>query len=238
MLKVTSLNKHFGNVHAVNDFSIRIDKGEIVGLVGPNGSGKTTAMECIVSIQNPDSGKIVIGGHDLYEEPEHAKALIAYVPEMPSLLSFATVLEQIQFTAEAWRAKNWKPMAEKLIEGFDLSDKKNSYTWSLSKGQSQKVAIISAFVHSPKMIFMDEPLIGIDPKGGNLLKNLIRQHKMQGKSALISSHMLSLIEELCSRICILNEGKIIAHGTIEQLRKMAATEDKSLEAIFLKITEG
>jgi ABC-2 type transport system ATP-binding protein len=238
MLRVISLNKRFGNIQAVKDFSIRIAPGEIVGLVGPNGSGKTTAIECMLSLQNADSGQIIIGGHDLYKEPELAKALIAYIPEMPSLLTHVTVLEQIQFTAEAWRAKDYKRKADRMIEGFDLTEKRNSYTWSLSKGQGQKLGVISAFIHSPKMIFMDEPVIGIDPKGGRFLKDLIKEHVSMGGSVLISSHMLNLIEELCSRIYVLNKGSIVTEGTMEQLQTIAKTSEKSLESIFLKITEG
>jgi ABC-2 type transport system ATP-binding protein len=235
---VKGLSKRFGNVQAVSDFDMRIDDGEIVGLVGPNGAGKTTAMECIITVQNADSGDVHIEGHSIYKSPEKAKANIAYVTEIPVLLSFLTVSEQIQFTSEIFSAESWKKKADTMLGGFDLEDKRNNYTWTLSKGQKQKVAVISAFAHSPNLVFFDEPLLGIDPKGARYLKDLLREHAKGNGSVLISSHTLTLIEEICDRIYIMNKGKIITSGTLEDLRTMANDPQGDLESVFLKITKG
>ncbi len=251
MLKVVKLTKDFDKVRAVNNFSFEIGEGEVVGLVGPNGCGKTTTINCITSLLNSTSGEIFIQGHDLYKVPEKAKAKIAYVPEMPILLfEDLSVLENIQFASKAYFHDDWKDTAMRLIGDFDLEDKKNSAVRSLSKGQKQKTAIICAFVHEPELVFFDEPLIGIDPKGAKRLKELIREHKEKGGSVLISSHMLSLIEEVCDRVMIMNDGKLMVEGTFEEIKNLmnkkllGMTEeekkemDYDFEDLFIKITEG
>ncbi len=235
LLDVRNLSKRFGNVQAVKDFSITIKRGEIVGLVGPNGAGKTTAIECITTIQNADSGQIYIEGYDVYTQPEKAKAHIGFVPEIPALVPTLSVIEYIQVTAELFNAEDWKERAEELLRGFSMQNKKNSYTWALSKGEKQKVAIISALAHSPNVLFLDEPLLGIDPHGAHYFKKLMRERAGAGCGILISSHVLSLIEDIAHRIMIMDSGTIVASGTLEELRRMAH-EPGDLENIFLKIT--
>jgi ABC-2 type transport system ATP-binding protein len=238
ILRVKGLNKRFGDVHAVADLDMKIGAGEIVGLVGPNGAGKTTAMECMITVQNADSGEVHIEGHDIYLSPEKAKANIAYVTEIPVLLSFLTVSEQIQFTAEVFSAKEWRKKADAMLAGFDLEEKRNNYSWTLSKGQKQKVAIISAFAHNPNIVFFDEPLLGIDPKGARYLKDLLLKHSQGNGSVLISSHTLTLIEEICHKIYVMDEGRIVSSGSLEDLRTLANDPTGNLESVFLKITEG
>lgn len=247
VLKVVELTKRFSFVKAVDRFSFQVGKGEVVGLVGPNGSGKTTTIDCVTGLQNPDSGQIIINGHDLHKEPEKAKMKIAYVPEMPFLLlEDLSVIENIRFASKAYFHDNWKDTAERLIRGFDLQDKRRSAVKNLSKGQKQKTAIICAFCHEPDLIFFDEPLIGIDPKGGKLLKDLIREHCEKGGSVLISTHMLDVIREICDRVIILNKGKAVARGTFQEitdlvnhrLESRGAGKDVAFEDVFIKITEG
>ncbi len=222
ILKVVGLTKEFDDLKAVDDISFEIGEGEIVGLVGPNGCGKTTSINCITSIWNSTDGQIFIEGHDLYRAPEKAKRNIAYVPEMPMLLfSELTVMENIQFASKAYFHDDWKDTAERLVKEFDLVEKKNDAVRGLSKGQKQKTAIICAFVHEPKLVFFDEPLIGIDPKGGKVLKDIIREHRAKGNSALISSHMLGLIEEICDRVMIMNKGKIVMEGAFHEIEEQA-----------------
>ena len=252
LLEVSGLSKNFGKIRAVDDLSFSVEEGEIVGLVGPNGSGKTTTLKCVTSILNASAGRIVIEGHDLYQEPEKAKRNIAYIPEMPELLiKKMTVVQNIQFAAKMYFHEEWRETAVRLMKGFDLDDKGNRGVAELSKGEKQKTAIICAFVHEPKLIFLDEPLIGIDPKGVRLLKDLLREHRAKGGSALISSHMLDLIEELCDRVIVINEGKKIVEGTISEIEAMAVekaaqkadtiddvSEDYTdFEDVFIKITE-
>lgn len=238
ILRVKGLNKRFGDVQAVANFDMNMGDGEIVGLVGPNGAGKTTAIECMITVQNADSGDVHIEGHSIYESPEKAKANIAYVTEIPVLLPFLTVTEQVQFTAEIFSVEDWRKKADTMFKGFDLDDKRNNYTWTLSKGQKQKVAAISAFAHSPNLVFFDEPLLGIDPKGARYLKDRLKEHAGRNKSVLISSHTLTLIEEICNRIYIMDKGRIVTSGTMQQLRTMADDPKGDLESVFLKITKG
>lgn len=243
VLEVKSITKYFDSLLAVDNFSFNVKEREVVGLVGPNGCGKTTTLNCITSLLNTNSGEIIIHGHNLYKEPARAKKDIAYVPEMPELLyPDLTILENIQLTAKAYFHDDWEEVVEKLINDFDLEDKKHDDIGNLSKGQKQKTAIIAAFSHAPSLIFFDEPLIGIDPKGGKILKDLIKDFKKTGGSVLISSHMLDLIEEVCDRVIIMGKGKKITEGTIEEIRQKAFNEtesiDKDFEDVYIKITEG
>lgn len=243
MLEVRGLSKYFDDLLAVDNFSFEIREGEVVGLVGPNGCGKTTTLNCITSILDSDEGEIIMLGHNLYEEPAKAKKDIAFIPEMPELLFYQlTVLENIQLISKAYFHDDWEKTAEKLIKAFDLEDKANDPVGSLSKGQKQKTAIIAAFAHEPRLLIFDEPLIGIDPKGGKVLKDLIDDHRKDGGSVLISSHMLDLIEEISDKVIIMGNGKKLAEGTMEEIRTRAFddsdSDDKDLEAIYIKITEG
>lgn len=239
LLKVRDLSKSFRKVKAVIDFNLDAGKGEAVGLVGPNGAGKTTALRCICGVMRPDSGHIWMGGHSLYEEPVEAKRLLAYVPEIPYPFPHLTVWEHVMFIARAFSVDNWEPRAEELIETFDLTEKKDDFCLTLSKGMKQKVMLISAFIHDPMVIIMDEPLYGIDPKGSYTLKRLLKERLDAGATTLISSHMLGLIEAVCPKVVVMDKGKIIAKGTYEELRETAAQkEDATFEEVFVKITEG
>ncbi len=243
VLEVRGLTKYFDDLLAVDNFSFEIREGEVVGLVGPNGCGKTTTLNCITSILDSDDGDIILFGHNLYKDPAKAKKNIAFIPEMPELLFYQlTVLENIQLISKAYFHDDWEETAERLIEAFDLEDKMNDPVGSLSKGQNQKTAIIAAFAHEPRLLIFDEPLIGIDPKGGKVLKDLIDHHKQNGGSVLISSHMLNLIEEISDKVIIMGKGRKLIEGTIEEIRSRAFDDsysgDKDLEDIYIKITEG
>lgn len=236
-LSVEHLQKRYSKVTALDDVSLDIQPGEIVGIVGPNGAGKTTLLKCILTLERPDFGRIRIFDHDPFTRPEKAKRDIAYVPETPDFLSGLTVQEYIHFIAAAFWTEEYKEETRELLIAFDLSEKRHSLQSELSKGQIMKTLIVAAFIHHPKLLFFDEPLLGIDPKGGKLLRQMILRTKEEGGSVVISSHMLDLIEDLSDRIIILNEGKIVASGTIDELRKQLSMEDSDFTDVFIEITE-
>lgn len=238
LLEVRNLTKIFPEVVAVNDVSLTIRPGEVVGLVGPNGAGKTTLIRCIIGLENPERGDITIFGHDRFSEPHKAKAGIAHVPEVADMVQGLTVWEHINFIAAAYGATGKQHQAMQMLQWFDLLDKVHEHEKNLSKGQAQKVMVISAFIHDPGLIFFDEPLIGIDPKGGKILKDMILQKRNEGGSVLVSSHMLDLIEEISDRVIIMDKGRIIREGSIEELKEDHFMQGSDFEDVFIKITGG
>lgn len=239
MLTVKGLKKSFRTNKAVDDVSFKMDRGEILGLVGPNGAGKTTLIRCICSILKMDKGRVTIIGKDLYRDAPGSRRPMAYVPEIPYPYDYLTVHEHIEFIARAYSIEDWKEEAEDLLKRFDLWKKKDDLVHTLSKGQKQKLTIVCAAIHHPRVILLDEPLIGIDPKGARALKDLVRQWAKEKRCVLLSSHMLGLVEALCHRILIMDDGKIVARGTIDELRARARMgEDASFEDTFISITEG
>jgi ABC-2 type transport system ATP-binding protein len=237
MLEVTNLSKSFGKIQAVKDFSFSVKGGEILGLIGPNGAGKTTVLRCICSIIRPDKGKIKINGYDLFEKPIQAKQQLAFVPEIPYPINYLTVEEHVRFSARVFNIDNWENKADEMIRRFDLGEKSKELVNYLSKGQKQKVNIISSFIHDPQIILLDEPLYGIDPKGGKYLKDLIRAAKARNAAIVISSHMLGLVEELATKILIMAKGEKLAEGSIDEIAKIAhLKKDSRLEDVFIEIT--
>lgn len=238
MIQVRGLRKVYKTLVAVDDLSFTVNPGEIFGLVGPNGAGKTTTLKCICGVALPTQGLILVNGFNLFENEQQAKKLMAFVPETPNPYEILTVTEHMKFISLLYSVEDPDPEIEKLLRTFDLYEKRNDLVNSLSKGMKQKLTICCALVHDPQILLLDEPLIGIDPRGARTLKDLLIERANHGKSVIISSHMLPVVEELCHRILIIDHGKKIAEGTLEEIRKAAlASSDASLEDVFLKITE-
>jgi ABC-2 type transport system ATP-binding protein len=238
MIQVRGLRKVYKKVTAVDDLSFTVNDGEILGLVGPNGAGKTTTLKCICGVALPTEGLVLIDDYDLFKHEQEAKTLLAFVPETPNPYEILTVTEHMKFISLLYSVENPDPKIEELLRAFELYEKKDDLVNSLSKGMKQKLTICCALVHDPAILLLDEPLIGIDPRGARTLKDVLIQRAAQGKSVIISSHMLYLVEELCHRILIIDHGRKIAEGTLEDIRKEAlAASDASLEDVFLKITE-
>ena len=238
MIQVRGLRKVYKKVTAVDDLSFTVNDGEILGLVGPNGAGKTTTLKCICGVALPTEGLVLIDDYDLFQHEQEAKTLLAFVPETPNPYEILTVTEHMKFISLLYSVENPDPKIEELLRAFELYEKKDDLVNSLSKGMKQKLTICCALVHDPAILLLDEPLIGIDPRGARTLKDVLIQRAAQGKSVIISSHMLYLVEELCHRILIIDHGRKIAEGTLEDIRKEAlAASDASLEDVFLKITE-
>ena len=238
MIQVRGLRKVYKTVTAVDDLSFDVKDGEIFGLVGPNGAGKTTTLKCMCGVALPTEGLILIDGINLLKDEQNAKKLLAFVPETPNPYEILTVTEHMKFISRLYSVENADPKIEELLRAFELYEKKDDLVNSLSKGMKQKLTICCALVHDPRIILLDEPLIGIDPRGARTLKDILIERAERGNSVIISSHMLYLVEELCHRILIIDHGKKIAEGTLEDIRRKAlASSDASLEDVFLKITE-
>ena len=239
MLKVTNLVKYYKRTLAVDAISFEVADGEIVGLLGPNGAGKTTVLRCITGIVQTTDGVIEIDGINLAEREEDAKRRVAFVPEVPTPYEMLTVTEHLRFIAMAYQTMDrFEERAETLLRRFELFDRRDDLVLSLSKGMKQKLAIACAFIHEARVILLDEPLIGIDPRGVHELKDMIATARDEGKSILISTHMLDTAERLCDRIIILQRGVIIAEGSLDELHQRANMgEDASLEDVFLSLTE-
>lgn len=236
MLIVEELVKNYGKLSALGGVSFQVDSGEIVGLLGPNGAGKSTALKSITGLVRPTSGTITIEGFS--NKDSEAKKLFTYVSETPELYEMLTVMEHMEFIAFAYDLKDWKERANDLLEQFDLKDKRDELGKNLSKGMKQKVAICSGLLHDPKLLIFDEPFIGLDPKAIRELKNIFRRLKEEGKTIFISSHLLDSIEDFCDRVLVLKEGKLIAKGTLSELRSsLKGSKNSSLEDVFLEVTK-
>ncbi len=238
MLEVTNLYKSFRHVRAVDGLSLHVQAGEIVGLLGPNGAGKTTTLRCICGILRPDAGHIVVGGYNLATQEEQAKRLIAFIPEVPNPYELLTVREHIQFTAMCYGTMDvFRTRIEELLNRFELKSKENALVATLSKGMKQKLAVACAFVHEARVFLCDEPLIGIDPRGQHELKSELQRLRDSGCAILVSTHQLDTAERLCDRVIIMQAGRKLAEGTLDELRAQAQMADSTLEQVFLRLTE-
>lgn len=236
MLEVNGLIKKYGKQNAVNDISFRLDGGEVVGLLGPNGAGKSTTMKCIVGLLRKTSGEILIGDHDHLSVS--AKKLFSYIPETPHIYDLLTVKEHMQFIAQAYRVDNWKEKADQWMELYDLTDKQDKLGRDLSKGMRQKVSICCALLPDPQLLFFDEPMIGLDPKAIKNTKKIFKELKENGKTILVSTHLIDSVETIADRIMIMKDGNIIGNDTLSNLKtQFSATDDSSLEDLFLELTK-
>lgn len=239
MLEVHGLVKEYRNYRAVSDLSFSIRPGEIVGLIGPNGAGKTTALRCLSGILRPTSGTVRINGHDLLTDQFNAKKGVAFVPEVPSLYELLTVYEHLRFIAMCFdEVERFEEVHEELLRKYHLMDKRNDLVATLSKGMRQKLSVACAMIHSANVFLFDEPLIGIDPAGAHELKQELMMARDRGGSILVSTHLLDTAEKLCDRVLIMARGKLLAEGTIPELRDQFQMQEESLETMFLKLTEG
>lgn len=238
MLQVINLIKDYNKFRAVDGITFTVNPGEIVGLLGPNGAGKTTVMRCIAGILLPTSGEIRINGYDLLTQQVDAKKGLAFAPEVPALYELLTVKEHLRFVAMAFNSLNlYEKHADEILARYDLSEKANSFVATLSKGMKQKLAVACAWIHNAKVLLLDEPLIGIDPRGVHRFKLELIKAKHEGAAILISTHLLDTAEKFCDRVIILAKGRKVVEGTLADLQKMSDMEGATLEELFLKLTD-
>ena len=220
MLKITHLTKTFGEKKAVDDLSLEIAPGEIYGFIGHNGAGKTTTLKSVVGIQQFDAGEITIGGISLKEDPLACKRQLAYIPDNPDLYDFMTGIKYLNFIADIFGVSTSDRQAriQKYADLFELTDDLAQPIAAYSHGMKQKLAIISAWIHDPKLILMDEPFVGLDPKASHLLKGMMREVCDAGGAIFFSTHVLEVAEKLCDKVAIIKAGKLILSGTMEVWR--------------------
>src|SRR2546427_3927371 len=234
------MRKRFGKVAAVDGISLTVHPREMVGLVGPNGAGKTTALRCLSGLLRMDTGRVRLGGHDIIDDPIPARQSLAFIPEVPQPFPALTPFEHLIFVARAYGLpEGWQSRAELLLRNLDLDEKRESLAVELSKGQKQKIHLAMAMLRDPSILVLDEPLIGIDPKGAHALKAWIRERAEEGAGGIVSSHSLALIEAVCDRGAIVDHRAILAEGAIRQLPQQAAAErGTSIAEGFLEVTGG
>ena len=240
MIIVDDYHKTYRETVAVSGLSFRVEAGQVLGLVGPNGAGKTTTLRAIAGIIPPTRGRLSVAGHDLAVEAVAAKQRFAYIPDDPKLFDALTVAEHLQFVAVAYRVPDWSGKVTRLLEQFELTEKKDALAQELSRGMRQKVAICCGYLHDPAAILFDEPLTGLDPRGIRTLKQSIVERAHAGAAIVISSHLLSLVEDLCTHLLILERGRSIFCGPMSAARALFAddTGEASLEEVFFRATEG
>jgi len=240
MISLDGLTKHYGDFTAVGGIDLEVPPGVIFGLLGPNGAGKTTTLRMIAGILEPDGGTVAIGGHDIVADPRAARSLLGFVPDRPFVYEKLTGAELLRFTAGLYGlgGREVEARIDELLELWDLAPWRDQLIESYSHGMRQKIIISSALIHHPKVLVIDEPMVGLDPRSARLLKDLLRSYADTGGTAMISTHTLELAEGLCDRLAVIDRGRIVAEGTLDDLRRTAATDAVGLEEVFLRITRG
>jgi ABC-2 type transport system ATP-binding protein len=240
MLRLEGVVKRYGGFTAVAGLDLLVKRGEIFGFLGPNGAGKTTTIRMVAGVLQPTAGRILVGGNDLRTEPEAAKARIGYIPDRPFLYEKLSGGEFLRFVAGLWGrdGQATEERANRLLELFNLRDWKDALIESYSHGMRQKILISSALVHQPELIVVDEPMVGLDPRSARILKDLLRSFVDSGGTVFLTTHTLEVAEAVCDRIGIMSGGKIVALGTMDDLRAQAHAGGAHLEEIFLKVTHG
>ena len=238
-IEVLNLTKNYDSLVAVKGLSFSVKRGEVLGVVGPNGAGKTTTLRAIAGIHPPTDGQIRICGADLRIDPVEAKRHLAFMPDEPRLFDYLTVEEHLLFVARLYQVADVRVRMEPLLQEFDLREKRKALPAELSRGMKQKLMIACGFIHSPDVLIFDEPLTGLDPLGIRRMKESITNRAQAGASVILSSHLLPLVEELCDTVAVIQNGALVAYGTIEELKWRIAhgRGDVSLEEAFLRITE-
>jgi ABC-2 type transport system ATP-binding protein len=238
MIVVEGLAKSYGTLQAVTGLSFSVAGGEVVGLIGPNGAGKTTTLKCMVGIQAPTSGTVRIDGHDIVADPVAAKRRLAFMPDEPQLFEYLTVREHLALVARLYRVGDYAVRVPKLLGELELTGKEGALPGELSRGMKQKLVIACGLLHDPPVLLFDEPLTGLDPLGIRRMKETIVARARAGAAVVVSSHLLHLVEEICTRILILHKGRKIADGTLEELAARAdlSAAGSDLEEIFLHAT--
>jgi ABC-2 type transport system ATP-binding protein len=238
MIEIRDCTKKYGELVAVNNLSLSVRESEIFGFLGPNGAGKSTTIRMMVGLMKPDSGVISIGGHDISQDPVSAKGIMAYVPEKGYAYEKLTAWEYLTFISGLYSLEEgtFKRNASEYLEIFGLLDWKDEVISSFSMGMKQRLLLSAAFMRNPKVVILDEPHNGLDPKGVRLLKDILFKLRNEGTTIVLSTHIIAIAEQICDKIAIINKGSVVAQGTNEDLRHYAKSTDKNLEDIFLRLT--
>ncbi len=240
MIELINLTKRYGNLVAVNRLNLSVVEGEIFGFIGPNGAGKTTTLRMMGGILAPTEGSVLIDGIDMSENPEKAKRRIGFIPDRPFLYEKLTGMEFLRFTADLYGVRDGilEEKSKSILKQFSLSNWADELIESYSHGMKQRLIMSAAILHDPKVIVVDEPMVGLDPAGIRMVKALFRDLAKNGATLFMSTHTLAIAEDVCDRIGIIHKGDLIAIGTTEDLRHRAQVKEGNLEEVFLILTEG
>ena len=237
MIEVSGLTKKYGDFTAVSDLSFSVPAGGILGLVGPNGAGKTTTLRCLAGIIPATMGSSRIGGIDVAADPVAAKRQLAFIPDEPRLFEHLSVAQHLNFVARLYGVEDHAARAEPLLVELEMADRKHLLPTELSRGMKQKLAIACGLLHGPRVAIFDEPLTGLDPAGMRRMKNVMLRLAREGAAIILSSHLLALVEEVCSHLLILQDGKKLADGSVEEVRaRYGVDAEASLEDVFFRAT--
>jgi ABC-2 type transport system ATP-binding protein len=240
MIELSNVSKSYnGNVKAVDNLSIKVPDGEIVGFLGPNGAGKTTTIKLITGILNPDAGIIKLNGLDIKEKPIDAKKIIGFVPDSPDMFLRLKGIEYLNFMADMYDVStvNRKKKIVEFADKFEMTKALNDKIQSYSHGMRQKIIILGALIHDPLVWILDEPMMGLDPKSSFLLKETLREYAQKDRTVFFSTHVLEVAEKICDRVAVINKGKLLFYGSIDEMRERFKS-DESLEKMFLELTEN
>jgi ABC-2 type transport system ATP-binding protein len=237
-VKLRNVAKRYVDIVAVDYIDLDVKYGEILGLLGPNGSGKSTTLKIILGLIKPDSGSVNVLGINAEDDSVAVKRQVGYVPETPRLYEFLTGLEYLDFVGDIYgmTVSEKKARIEEYLEALELEGREGDMISSYSQGMKQKTALISVFLHKPKLLLLDEPLSGLDPRSARIVKDLLRELKSQGVTTILSTHILEIAQAMCDRIAIMYEGRLLALGNMKELRQKARLPGSDLEDIFLKLT--
>ena len=240
LIETHDLLKRYGDKVAVNHVNFNVYGGEVFGFLGPNGAGKTTTIKMIVGLLQPTSGTVKVAGYDVQSQPTLAKASSGYVPDTPNLYAKLTGRELLRFVGDLYNLDRIQAAhrIDELLRMFDLGRAADDTVDSYSHGMQQKASLAAALMHDPKVLVLDEPTVGLDPKSARLIKDILRQLADRGAAVMLSTHILEIAERMCDRIGIINQGQLIAQGTMEELRALDTSGQTSLEDIFLDLTGG
>jgi len=237
-LKLAGVTKRYGDIVAVDYLDLEVRQGEVFGLLGPNGSGKSTTLKMVLGLVRPDSGSVDVFGMNVQEHPVEVKRMVGYVPESPRIYEFLTGLEFLDLTGDVYsmNTSEKKKRIEEYLHALELEEREGDLISSYSEGMKQKIVVISALMHRPKLLLLDEPLSGLDPRSARIIKDLIRELASEGVTTIMSTHVLEIAQAMCDRIAIMYDGRLLALGSMEALRQQARMPSSGLEDIFLKLT--
>ncbi len=240
LIETHSLSKRYGEKTAVNNVTFHVYGGEVFGFLGPNGAGKTTTIKMIVGLLLPTYGSVKVAGYDIISQPLQAKAISGYVPDTPNLYAKLTGRELLRFVGDLYNLdrKQVAQRTDELLRILDLASAADDTVDSYSHGMQQKASLAAALMHDPKVLVLDEPTVGLDPKSARLIKDILRQMADRGAAVFLSTHILEIAERMCDRIGIINKGELVAVGTMDELRSLGKAGETSLEDIFLSLTGG
>jgi ABC-2 type transport system ATP-binding protein len=239
MIRIIDLCKQYGRLAAVDNLNIEVAPGEIFGFLGPNGAGKTTTIRVMMGILRASSGRVILGGHDVEQEPQQAKAIAGFIPDRPFIYEKLSGKEFLTFIAKlhGMESTRRERRIDELLENFELSNWQDELVEGFSHGMKQRLVLCAALVHEPRVLIVDEPMVGLDPKGARTIKNLFRSLAEAGTTVFLSTHSLSVAEEVCHRIGIIQKGHLIASGTMADIYRLTRGHDSNLEDVFLELTQ-